>query len=75
MTSPLMQVAVVQLSSFQVCPFFFGGDTSLQSRVVVGGTAVEGTEVEIVVVVVLGIGVGHGLDCISTLQDALQNAT
>lgn len=69
---PLMQIAVVQLSTFQDSPFFLCGYTSLQSRVVVDGIV----DVEIVVLVVLGIDVvGHGLDCMSTLQDALQYAT
>ena len=47
----------------------------MQSRVVVDGIAVEGTEVEIVGLVVVVIGVvGHAVDRVSTLQDALQNA-
>lgn len=57
----------------------------MQSRVVVdeGKEEVEidvvgVTELETVAVVVVKVGagvVGHGLDCVSTLQDALQYAT
>lgn len=46
---PLVQVAVVQLLTFQDSPFFLGGFTSLQS--VVDGV-VDGMEVEVGVVVV-----------------------
>lgn len=97
-TLPLVQVAVVQLLSFQDSPFCLGGFTLLQSREVVdegvdgvevevGTDVVGGTELEIVAFVVvlntavvegaveLGVVVvGHGLDCVSTLQDALQYA-
>lgn len=61
---PLVHEAVVQLLTFQDSPFFLGGSTSLQSRVVVPGVAdvvevdgglvvVRGTELEIVFFVVV----------------------
>lgn len=66
---------------------FLGGYTSLQSIVVVDGRVVVGifvmVEAFVLVLnpavvdpaVVLGIGVvGHELDCVSTIQDALQYA-
>lgn len=47
-----------------------GSEVEIEALVVVLNTAV------VECAVVLGIGVvGHGLDCISTLQDALQYAT
>lgn len=51
MILPLVQVAVVQLLIFQDSPFFLGGYTSLQSRVVVGGLVV-GVKVDVGVDVV-----------------------
>lgn len=62
-TLPLVHVAVVQLFTFQDCPFFLGGYTSLQSSVVdvvsdvteveVGKAVVKGVELETVACVVV----------------------